>query len=430
MLTVLRQRNFALLWTGGFISALGDTVLLVALPFYIYQRTGSALATGTMFIVETVPRIMLGSVAGVFVDRWDRRKTMVVCDLSRAALLLMLLPVVSLPGLLWIVYLVAFAQSAITQFFGPANGALLPRVVGKEHLLAANSLGAINQNVNRLVGPALGGALLGLFGLTSVLLADAASFSFSAVMIALVRAPASTVSTSAGTTTDPPATTVAMTRWTTFWHDWLAGLRLVRTDHVLTTIFIVGGTLMVAQGLLNALFPAWVTAVLHLGALEFGWITAAQGVGGVLGGLLIGHVSKVAPPIRLIAPSGVLLGILFLIMFNTRSLPFILTLSAVNGLPVTGFVVSLHTLLQTSVADQFRGRLLGAYITTGSLLMLIGLGLGTMLGDRLSIPLLLNGVGGLLVLAGLEAAVLLSRSQARRGAAPPPRPPAATPGIG
>jgi MFS family permease len=75
MLPVLRQRNFSLLWVGQIISMIGDWILFVALPFYIYSLTGSTLATGIIFIVQTLPRLFFGSVAGVFVDRWNRKYT-------------------------------------------------------------------------------------------------------------------------------------------------------------------------------------------------------------------------------------------------------------------------------------------------------------------------------------------------------------------
>src|SRR5438132_13475633 len=103
MLGVLRHRNFALLWCGGLISSTGSQVLSIALPFFVYQRTHSVLATGAMFVAATVPNILFGSVAGVFVDRWDRRRTMIVCDLTRAALLLIILAVYTRAEL-WFVY--------------------------------------------------------------------------------------------------------------------------------------------------------------------------------------------------------------------------------------------------------------------------------------------------------------------------------------
>src|ERR671931_1751388 len=95
MLATLRQRNFALLWAGGLISRAGDFILFVGLPFYVYERTGSALATGGTFMAETLPSLLFGSTVGVFVDRWDRRRTMLISDVLRAAVLLALLSVQS-----------------------------------------------------------------------------------------------------------------------------------------------------------------------------------------------------------------------------------------------------------------------------------------------------------------------------------------------
>src|SRR5690349_11400335 len=109
MLAVLRRRNFAMLWLGQLVSHIGDMVLIIALPFHVYQITGSLLQTGLMYIVETLPRILLGSLAGVFVDRWDRRWTMIVADLGRAAVLLPLL-LARAPADLWLIYAVAGIQ--------------------------------------------------------------------------------------------------------------------------------------------------------------------------------------------------------------------------------------------------------------------------------------------------------------------------------
>ena len=122
MIQVLRQRNFALLWFAGLISMIGDWVLFIALPIHTYTLTHSSLATGVMFMAGMLPRIFVGSLAGVFVDRWDRRQTMVIADFSRMVLLLLLLLVRSSESI-WIVYVVAFLQATISQFFGPAENA-------------------------------------------------------------------------------------------------------------------------------------------------------------------------------------------------------------------------------------------------------------------------------------------------------------------
>src|SRR5215216_5638827 len=190
MISVLRQRNFALLWFAGLISMIGDWMLFIALPIYTYNLTHSSLATGIMFMVGTLPRVLLGSVAGVFVDRWDRQRTMVIADFSRAVLILLLLLVRSSEWI-WIVYVVAFLESVISQFFGPAENALLPELVDESDLVPANSLNALNNNLARLGGPALGGLLLGSFGFHNVVLIDSLSFLISGTMIALIVQAAS-----------------------------------------------------------------------------------------------------------------------------------------------------------------------------------------------------------------------------------------------
>src|SRR5690242_9125477 len=179
MFAVLRQRNFALLWLGQFISMTGDWVLFITLPFYVYQLTGSALATGGMFIMQSLPRILFGSLAGVFVDRWNRRWTMIASDFSRAAILLLLL-LIHTSSLLWIVYVVGVLETTISLFFSPARSALVPLLVGEEHLTEANGLDMVSDNLARLIGPSLGGILLTWLGaMTSVALADSFSYVFS-----------------------------------------------------------------------------------------------------------------------------------------------------------------------------------------------------------------------------------------------------------
>jgi MFS family permease len=130
MMATLRERNFALLWWGGLISLAGDWLLRTALPFYVYDLTGSALATSVMFMVGTVPGLLLGPVAGVFVDRWDRRRTLVVANLLLALTLTPLLLVRSADWL-WLVYAVALVQSALVRFVVPAENALLPLLVAE-----------------------------------------------------------------------------------------------------------------------------------------------------------------------------------------------------------------------------------------------------------------------------------------------------------
>jgi Na+/melibiose symporter-like transporter len=409
MLSTLRQRNFALLWFGGLISLAGDWVLFIALPIYVYTLTGSTLATSAMFIAEMIPNLLLGSIAGVFVDRWDRKRTMIVANLLLALGLLPLLAVQSAQQL-WIVYSVAFVESAIAQFFKPAESALLPQLVGEEHLVAANSLNALNQNLARLVGPALGGVIAGLLGLPGVILIDAASFLIAGALIALISGRPTRASQSSEATPD------AVGAWVAVWREWLAGLRLVRRERPILIVFVMLAITSLGEGIMGVLFVVFVKRVLGGGALELGWLMSAQAVGGLIGGLLVGSAGRIFAPARLIGLSGVLFGAIDLAIFNYPAfVPGIvlgLILFVVVGIPGVGFATGVNTLLQTTVADQYRGRIFGALGTTQGLLMLIGTASAGALGDRLGVVTVLNIQGGGYILAGLIALALL------RGAVP------------
>src|SRR5689334_16852448 len=283
MLTVLRQRNFALLWVGGLVSSMGDWVLFIALPFYLYTLTNSALATGLMVISRTLPGLLLGSVAGVFVDRWDRKRIMIAADLSRAAVLLLMLLVHS-PDQVWILYVATFAQATLSQFFNPAQSAIVPRLVPPADLVAANALNAMNWEVARLITPPLGGLLLAAFGLGSAVLVDSASYLFSALTLTLIALPALPASTGAPMHPAPvPAS------WRHVWAEWIAGLRLVQRDRLIAALFIVAGFSMIGEGLINVVWIIFIKDSLHGGALEQGWLATAQAAGGLLGGALLGR---------------------------------------------------------------------------------------------------------------------------------------------
>lgn len=397
MFQLLRQRNFGLLWFAGLISMIGDWVLFIALPIYTYNLTHSSLATGIMFMAGTLPRVLLGSLAGVFVDRWDRQRTMVVADLARAVLLLALLLVRSAEWI-WIIYGVAFLQAIISQFFGPAENALLPQLVDESQLVAANSLNSLNNNLARLGGPALGGVLLGSFGFHNVVLIDSLSFLVSGIMIALIVQPSLASQQTDGQLEEAPH----------LWREWLAGLRFILQNSVVSVIFLVMALAGIAEGFFNVMFVIFVQRTLGGGALEFGWLTSAQAIGGLLGGLMIGWIGSRIRANRL---TGLLAfnGVLILLMANLRSLPVALVAFLLAGIPIVAFSVGVDTLLQRFVTDRYRGRVFGALGTSLSIFMLIGQSVSSLLGDRFGPVPLLDLKGLFDITAGLLAFLLLYR---------------------
>lgn len=407
MIATLRHRDFSLLWFGGLISLAGDWMLRVALPVHVYNLTGSTLATGLMFMSSMLPNLLLGSVAGVFVDRWDRKRLMVMTNLVLAAGLLPLLLARSVEWL-WLVYLVAFIQSTVSQFFSPAENALLPTLVGEEHLMAANSLNSLNNNLARLIGPSLGGLVAGMMGLGGVVLLDAATFLVAALLIGLIRAPGRpAITVAAGPETDTTHLLASV------WQQWLAGLRLVRQTPVLKLLFVMIALVGVGEGIIAVLFVPFVTTVLHGQALQLGWLMSAQAVGGLLGGMVVARLGNRVSPAVLLGPSALIFGLIDLMIFNYPAFfpGFVLAifLFILVGLPSAGFGASFSTLLQTGVADEYRGRVFGAVNTTFALLTLIGMGLASTLGDVAGIVPVINIQGYGYVLAGLLMMAFLPR---------------------
>jgi MFS family permease len=418
MLATLRHRNFALLWLGGLISFVGDWALFIALPVFVYDLTGSTLATGVMFMAQSLPRLLLGSLAGVFVDRWDRRRTMIVANLLSAAVLLLLL-LVRTPANLWLLYMVAFVQTAVTLFFSPAESALVPHLVGEDQLLHANALTALNWELTRLIAPPLGGLAMVWLGFGSVIALDAVSFFLSAGLIALISLPREAPQLPAH---DLHA--AGSNAWLRMWRDLVAGLRLVWRDRLIRSIFLITATAMVAEGLLNVLSFPWLKLVLHGGALERGWLSSAQAIGGLVGGLLISRAARLVRPAQLVGVSGIMLGLLMLAYVNVNTLPIdqslflpaALLIKMLQGVPIMGMFVSVDTLLQQNSADRYRGRIFGAYAATIGLAVLIGQALASMFGDRIGIIPVLDMMGLAYLLAGLLALLLLRKNIEARGA--------------
>jgi predicted MFS family arabinose efflux permease len=298
-------------------------------------------------------------------------------------------------------------HSCLVQFYLPAEGALLPRLVEPRHLLTANSLNALNMNLARLGGPPLGALLVSRLGLVGIALCDAASFLVAGAMAALVRLDPRPDEPGGRSVADPAPAGA----WQKAWRDWLAGLRLVRHNRPLAVLFAFQAITWMGEGIMSALFVPFTRTVLRGDATVYGLLLGAQAVGGIVGGVLVGHFGRSIPAPRLLGLSAVLFGLLDLAIFYYPLFwPGVLVplmLMALVGIPSSAAVVTTFTVLQTQAPEAYRGRVLGAAGTTTALVGLVGMGLAGVLGDRVGIIPLLTVQGGGYVLAGLLVLRLL-----------------------
>jgi len=290
---------------------------------------------------------------------------------------------------------------------------LLPTLVEEEKLVTANSLNALNNNVARLIGPALGGVLALSLGLYGVALLDALTFAVAAGMIALITTPERSVPEV------KPSEMNVQAQWISVWREWRAGLAVVAQTPTLRVLFTIIALWALGEGIMSVLFVPFVTEVLQGQALEVGWLMSAQAIGGLVGGVVMAKVGERIPPALLLGPCSILFGLIDLAIFN-YSLFFSgfmigVVLFILVGVPGAGSFSSLMTLLQTSVSDEYRGRLFGAVTTTFGVVALMGMVIATVFGDMVGILPLINVQGIAPVLGGLVAMVGLRERGKEQG---------------
>lgn len=413
--TVFKNRNFALLWLGQLLSIIGDWMIYIALPMYVYNLTGSVLATGIMFIAETLPGVLIGSLAGVFVDRWNRKWIMIIADLLRAFILLIILVVRSIEWL-WLIYLVAFFEASVSQFFIPAKNAIIPNLVKEKDILPANSLNALSDALTRLIGPSLGGILMGLIGLSGIVILDSISYLISGILIFFISFSSDSFKGQAKRETfietnvimenkKPPFSKGGLGRFSTTFKtilkEWLDGLRFVKKERLISSLYIVMGIAMLAQGILNVLFVVFVKDLLEGGAMEFGLLVTTQGLGGIVSGVIIGYLGKMLKPTQLITIGLGAAGLILLAMVNFPSVALSMILTFLVALPFMCYTIGPQTLLQLYVQENYLGRIFGNYGTITALLMLGGMGLASAFGDIIGVAGMLNIAGVFFLFAGL-----------------------------
>ncbi len=410
MFALLRQRNFSLVWFAGLISQTGDWVLLIGLPLYVYLLTRSTLSTALTFMVGAIPSLLFGQIAGVFVDRWERKRLLVIANLLLAVVLLPLALVHS-SATLWIVYAVQFVAACVSQFLTPAIDALLPNLVPEDQLVSANSLVSVGGNVTRLIGPPLGGLAIVALGLGGVGLVDAASFALAALLVA-------------GITLAPRARPADATQRSlgAVWGALMDGLRLIARSRAISVVFASLALTSIGEGIFGALLAPFVTTVLGGSGQDYGWFVGLQAVGGLLGSLIIARIGKRIPPRLLIGLGTMGLGVADLAIFLSplflHGVTAAFILIAVAGLPASASGVGVITLLQREVSDEYRGRVFAAVGVIFTVFALIGEGLAGVLGDRVGILPIITIHAITLLLGGAFVLLLLRDTAAPAETAP------------
>ncbi|GIV00991.1 MAG: hypothetical protein KatS3mg014_2606 [Actinomycetota bacterium] len=355
---LLRHRDFRLLLAAQTLTMFGDVALVLVLGIWMKALTDSDGAAGSVFLVYTLPTVVVPLV-GPLIDRFPRRRIMIVNDLVTIAVVLSLLRIRG-EGDVWIIYLVAFCYGALQTIFFAARSGLLVSMLPSEELAEANGILESLRNGLRIVGPLVGAGLFALWGGAAVALLDASLFLVSAVLLSLIRAPDLRRREASEETP---------------WRELSAGVRhIVRTVDLRRVVFYTAAVLIVL-GIVEVAVFGLVDSGLGKPAEFLGVISTIEGVGAVLGGLFAAWIMARLGEVRMAAVSLVGFG-LAVSLDATALLPVVIPASVLVGVFVAFYFVAYNTLLQRRTPLELQGRVFTASeaITTAPYSISIGIG--------------------------------------------------------
>ena len=409
---LLANRPLSLLLGGEFVSAIGDWLYMVAILIVIYRETNDPVIVGLFGALRALPYVILSIPAGYVADRLDRRLVLLGTDVFRGVCMLVMAWIVATDGPVAVLVLLAVLATCSSTFFYPAIGAYIPNLVRDERELGpANSLWATLDNLGYIIGPALGGILVAVGGAVFAFLANAATF---LVIVAVAVAAAAVIERRRRRAGCRPRGARCRARGARCRATGAGAARRSAASPALAAaepeppaaarspripLAPIGGLLLVAavlyafDGGLGILTVVLATDVLGAGEAATGFLTAAVGIGGVIGGVVSGGLllrRRLGPPLLI----GALVGAAALVLLSNASV----VIAAMVGLGMYAFGyflvdVVVTTLLQRVLPDAARGRGVGLLMTVGTLGEVVG---------SLALPVLVSTLGiGILAPASL-----------------------------
>lgn len=366
---LLINRNYSLLFFGQSISALGDqvstyTIILWIVTIIAPGQSWAPLAVSAVLMTSMAPNLLIGPLAGVLVDRWNPRFTMIRMDAIRAVLsstLILFTGIIPLPFFpnghpaplvqLIVICIITFLSSSCSQFFSPSYMGMLARVVPPKERPHAASLGQTVQAFATIVGPPLAAPLLFVFGVQWALTIDACSFIISLLTIWAIQVA---IQSGAGASSEQQS----------LWRDFVKGLRFSISNNVIRTIIVTSFIATLGAGAFDALYVFFLPANLHVSASYTGIIAAALGIGTMLGALGAAKISARLGLGRLLALSLLGVGVCLLIVSRLNIFAPALVLFCLFGAFMASLRVASSPLLLNETPQEMIGRVFSALNST------------------------------------------------------------------
>lgn len=386
---VFRHRNFSLMWTGQLVSTIGSALTSLASSILVYRQTGSALSVGLMLMATAAPSLLVGLVAGVFVDRFDRKKIMLIADLLRGVLVF-LIPFLVPSNIIWL-YVIVMLTSAIGQFFDPAYESVLPEVAPDEELAAANSLIAISSFGSTAVGFAASGLIAANYPIAYAFYLDAISFLFSAGCILFLQVRKLEISED----TSVRAVFINLKN----------GISYLTKNPALRSIFLLAVPVAMSFGLANSLLLPFFERALKASTFEFGLQEGLTSLGFVIASLLMAGIMNRWREGQWMVVGLAGMAITAILYSQLNVVGVAIGVQMISGFMNAPYSIARRLLVQRNTVAEVRGRVSSTFFVVSSAFTLVGMaaaGLADMIDVRL-----LYLFGGLLTLGcGVLALIL------------------------
>ncbi|WP_201374235.1 MFS transporter [Ktedonobacter robiniae] len=386
---LLINREYAFLWGGQAVSSLGDSTFDLTLVVWIAaliarQADGQAatwapVAVSGVLIAVALPSLLFGPIAGVFVDRWEKKSVMLWADCIRMFLVLLLVLVSGSSFFPWkpdravqlgAIYVTVFLASICSQFFSPARAALINDLVDKEQLGRAAGLAQVSQSIALIMGPPLAAPVLFGFGVEWALLFNAGTFLISFLCVLAVQAPAFVKS----------GGKVEQQKFT---REFLEGITFSINNRVLRVLLVTIVVVSLGAGAINALMVFFVSDNLHVNVTYVGLLDGFFGVGVIIGALLVSVLSSRLQETRMYTLAILGFGLLFLLLARTSNLLIALAILLLLGLAQATVNVTLVPIALKSVPRGMIGRVIGTINSLSVLSSLISVSLAGYLASNL-----------------------------------------------
>lgn len=370
-------RAFALIWFGQLVSGLGSGLTGFGLGVYLYELTGSATQFALNSLFYVLPIGLVQFVAGALVDRWDRRRVLIIVDIGQAGVTLLIGVLLAANQLLvWQIYLLTIVSAVLRAFQGPAYEASVALLVPKQHLTRAAGMSQISAAISHLVTPVLAGLLVVVIGLFGIIWIDLCTFIIAIITLLIVRIPS------------PQQTITHEQAQHSLIQEILGGWRYLLERPGLLGMNVLS---YIHDFLINIALVLTVPMVLSFadpGAV--GLIVAAGGAGLLLGGTLMSIWRAPVQPMLLFLGAIAFDGVALIIMGSSTNILVIATGRFVFFIGFAVYAGILRSTLQRKIVPAIQGRVFGAIGALAMLTEAPAYPVGGFLADRLFEPLL-NG---------------------------------------